>query len=646
MGEAKDDTGPLRAEIEQLERELAAAKEASRMAAWARRFHDDVLQHNRIGYFVIDRQGNHISASDSLRTLLEFDGPLPPHVSQLFDGLFPDDTLRKAAGAVLFEDLTAETPPRRLLPVRSPRGTELWLAIRLSHLPDDQALITVQDVTHERGTQLALGASERRLRTIFDAAQVGIAVLDRDGGFIDANPAFLAFVGRESSEIRATTMMELTHPDDRAMCVDEFARLHDGTLPRLDVEKRFVRGDGETVWGHMTATWHGNANSSESYGIAIAMDITEHRRLEGEMQMLDKLESLGVLAGGIAHDFNNALTAVVGNLSLARMEARPASLIEDRLAAAEAACSRARELTSQLLTFSSGGAPVRKRLDLARLLRDTSRLGAAGSRVRCRISPAPDLRPVAADEGQITQLVRNLVLNAVQAMPEGGEVRVEAHNEPQAGEVVITVADEGEGISQAVRERIFEPFFSTREGSQGLGLSTVYSIAKRHGGQVEIESTGDQGTVMRVRLPASALDEEDSPARRDPDCAAGARVLVMDDEPSVADIAATILGSHGYDVHVAHHGQAALEAYEEAMRAGRRFDAVVLDLTIPGGLGGKETIRLLHAIDGGVRAVVSSGYSNDPVMADHRAHGFAGVLPKPYAATDLLDTLTAVLAES
>ncbi len=641
MGDAHDANGLL-ARIAQLEQELAAARDEAQTTSWARRFHDDVLQHNRIGYFVIDRQGNHLAASESLGALLEFDGPLPPNVGPVFDALFPDEDTRQAAKMALFEDLTSDRPPRRLLPIRTTAGTEMWLTVRLSHLPDDQALITVQDVTHERGAQLALGDSERRLRTIFEAAQVGIAVIDGEGAFIDANPAFLAFVGRDLGQLRAQTMLELTHADDRPSCVTELSSLRDGSVAQVDVEKRFLHADGRTVWGHMAATWHASATGGESYIIAIVMDTTEHRRLEGELQMLDKLDSLGVLAGGIAHDFNNALTGVVGNVSLARMEARPASVLDQRLASAEAACARARELTAQLLTFSRGGAPVRRRVDLARLLHDTAPVGAAGSNVRCETDVAADLWPVDADETQIAQMIRNLVLNAVQAMPGGGTIRVEAHNAD--ADVRLIVRDHGIGIPEAIADRVFEPFFTTREGGRGLGLSTAYSIAKRHGGSVDVLSTGPEGTAIRVVLPAADERVEARPEPTQPRPIEGARVLVMDDEPAVAEAATTILESRGCRVKVAAHGEAALDAYRASLDTEQPFDAVILDLTIPGGMGGKETIHRLREIDGGVRALVSSGYSNDPVMADHRAHGFAGVLPKPYSANELLETVASILA--
>jgi signal transduction histidine kinase len=388
----------------------------------------------------------------------------------------------------------------------------------------------------------------------------------------------------------------------------------------------------------------------------LALDITERERLEQEKVRSQRLESLGLLAGGIAHDFNNILTAILGNLSLLRLRLGEAGEERGRLVVdAEKAALRARDLTRQLLTFSRGGAPVKKRVDLRALVRDVAEFVLHGSPVRLELA-LPD-QPLAAelDPGQIGQVIQNLVINADQAMPGGGTLRIRGERmmlEPQDPPTMLapgpyirlTVADEGAGIAPEVRDRIFDPYFTTKEQGSGLGLTTSYSIVRRHGGHLDVHSISGQGATFTVLLPAAEQVDEPEHTAAPVSPSGSGRVLVMDDEVMILTLTRAILGHMGYQVAVAEHGEAAIRAYEEAMAGGARFDAVILDLTIPGGLGGLETIARLRALDPTVRAIVSSGYSEDPVMAHYAAYGFAGVAMKPYTAEYLGDVLARVLA--
>jgi CheY-like chemotaxis protein len=353
-----------------------------------------------------------------------------------------------------------------------------------------------------------------------------------------------------------------------------------------------------------------------------------------------------VRAGGSAHDFNNLLAGILGNLSVVREQlepgGEPAQLVEE----AKEAARRARGLTQQLLTFSKGGEPVRKVLAPGKVVQEAMTFALRGSSARGSLSVADGIWNVDADAGQLGQVVQNLVLNGAQAMPQGGSIAVTCDNvelPPESGVplpagryVRISVADEGTGIAPELLPRIFDPYFTTKQTGSGLGLATVYAIVKKHGGHVAVRSRLGVGTTFDVWLPATTRETAAPVAVRAGVAAAGGgRVLVMDDEPVVRTAAAGMLAQLGYEAVVAPDGLEAVRLLEEERRAGRRFSAAVLDLTVPGGMGGIETLARLRDLDPALRAVASSGYSTDPVMATPGRFGFAAVLPKPYTLEEL-----------
>ncbi len=373
--------------------------------------------------------------------------------------------------------------------------------------------------------------------------------------------------------------------------------------------------------------------------------IARAAKLEDELLNARKLESLGVLAGGIAHDFNNLLTAMLGNISLARRINGDEAPTEALLSEAQNACRRAAELTDQLLTFSKGGLPIKSNLGLTELIPETSDFALRGSNVRCELEIASGLWRVHADSGQIGQVIHNLLLNAAQAMPGGGVVRVVCSNsEVTANElaqvepgpyVVLSVEDHGVGIQKENLQRIFDPYFTTKGDGAGLRLASAYSIVKKHGGAFQVESDPERGTKIRVYLPAltSTADAEEVPDAPPARSFSGAgRILVMDDEESIQRAANNILTVFGYEVTLAADGEAAIALFRRAAASSAGFDLVIMDLTVPAGMGGKEATAKLIEIEPDVKVVVSSGYSSDPVMASYREHGFCDVLPKPFDA--------------
>jgi len=389
--------------------------------------------------------------------------------------------------------------------------------------------------------------------------------------------------------------------------------------------------------------------------VVVFSDITDHLKSEQELLKGKKLESVGILAGGIAHDFNNILTAIMGNISLAKNYIDQDDKAYKRLEEADRATVRAKDLTHKLLTFSKGGAPVRKAASIEELIRESTSFILSGASVKSMFSFDDDLWPADIDTGQISQVVQNLCLNASHAMPDGGFIRVRAENEVvhdnttlplDPGKYIkISFKDNGVGISQKNLARIFDPYFTTKQTGSGLGLATVYSIINNHDGHIMVESEMDTGTTFTFYLPATEELPESMVQkfdRQQEEYKGTGKILVMDDEEIVREVAGEMLNHIGFEVDFALHGEEALEKYSEAQRNGKPFNAVIMDLTVPGGMGGGEAIKKLLEIDPEAKAIVASGYSNDPIMASHEEFGFKGMVSKPFH----LEEIQAILGKA
>jgi len=349
----------------------------------------------------------------------------------------------------------------------------------------------------------------------------------------------------------------------------------------------------------------------EDRGIGVVLvfqDVTVKRQTEAELLKMEKLTSLGILAGGIAHDFNNILTGILGNLSLAMLSSPRKGEIFRSLAEAEQATLRARDLVQQLLTFAKGGAPVKEVASLEDIIKDSATFACRGSQVRCDFNFPRNLWPVEVDPGQISQVIQNLTINAMQAMPTGGTITITAENMvlrknrglplPPGKYLKISVTDQGIGIPPAYLPKIFDPYFSTKQKGSGLGLATAYSIVKNHDGYMTVESTLGKGTTFFLYLPASAQKVKPAPVGEPIfPCKGRGKILVMDDDTGVRQVAGKILKHLGYEVDFAPDGAEAIEKYRESLGAGQPFDLVIMDLTIPGGMGGQETLQALLEID-------------------------------------------------
>ncbi len=400
-----------------------------------------------------------------------------------------------------------------------------------------------------------------------------------------------------------------------------------------------------------------NPEGEVTHAVIVSRDISKRKQLEDELHKIQRLESIGVLAGGIAHDFNNFLTGMMGNISLAKIKIVDNDDVVEILSRAETASLRARGLTKQLLTFSKGGAPLKQAVSIMELIDELTSFILSGSKSTFRAEHVSNLWSVQCDEGQICQVLQNLIINADQSMPEGGIITIRTENKIvdesemsalAAGNYIhISVTDEGVGISTQQLEKIFDPFYTTKEKGRGLGLAVVYSIVRGHDGHITVESYPNAGTTFHIYLPADLSARKLSHKKGDvAESTKAGRILVMDDEDCVRDVAVAILDNLGYEVNAVKDGVEAIRTYKDARKAGKPYDLVILDLTIPGGMGGKAALANLRTFDPDVKAIVSSGYADDPVFSEFREHGFAASVPKPYLANELTKTVDRIISGS
>jgi PAS domain S-box-containing protein len=498
-----------------------------------------------------------------------------------------------------------------------------------------------------------LQKSEEKYRGLVTNIRLGIyrSTPEPAGRFLEVNPAMVEITGYSRKELLQMNVSDLyKHPEARKLVLEEVALGKGKATKEIYLRKK----DGTEIIVADTKVTVKDDSDQILYFDGILEDITERKQLEEEQQKIEKLESIGTLAGGIAHDFNNLLTGIMGNIGLARRYVEPKSKTEERLLEAEKASLRARDLTQQLLTFARGGAPIKKLVSIAELIQDSTTFALRGSNVRCEFSLADDLWSVEVDEGQINQVLTNLVINADEAMPEGGILNIGAKNRvvttrsalllPEGNYVEITIEDHGVGIPKEHLRKIFDPYFTTKQKGSGLGLSTAYSIIKNHSSYITAKSKLGVGTTFYIYLPAS---KKPIPAKKkavaETAVAGQGRILVMDDEEVIRKLLHDELTDVGYEVELTADGAEAIEQYQKAKESRQPFDAVILDLTVPGGMGGKDVIRKLLEIDPDVKAIVSSGYSTDSIMSNFRDYGLSAVVAKPYKMEQLEETLRSLL---
>ncbi len=622
------------------------------------RYFRNLLEHAGDAIFVLDADSGRVvdcnrRACDSLGYTRE----------ELYRMSVPDIDLRYKVQEVrdLWERLRPDDPVTIEGLHRRKDGSVFPVEVRIVLLDQSEPKLVmsiVRDITSRTVVEKALVESEKKLRDIATHMGEGLYVLDAEGHITFMNTAAEQLLGWSMADLEGKNAHSIVHhcrQDGVPLALSDcpIRKVIESGQQFTSSEEVFVRKDGAVFPVSIIASpiiEDGRIVAS----VATFRDITEMKRMQRELAKIQKLESVGTLAGGIAHDFNNLLQAILGHISLAKLYTDPSGTAYQQLTRAEDASEQARELSFRLLTFAKGGEPFRKVASMADLLRQTVELSLSGSNVAAVFIIPDDLRLVRIDEGQMRQVISNLSVNALEAMPNGGVLTVAAENAVLDGKeglpvrtgdyLHISFSDTGCGIPSKQISLIFDPYFTTKmmgsEKGMGLGLSICHSVISKHEGLITVESGLGKGSTFHVYLPA--VHESEQAAK--PAAASRRRILFMDDDARVREIVAQMVDFLGYDVELVEKGEDAVEAYQKAKDAGKDFAAVFLDVTVQGGMGGELAMRRLLELDPSVKGVISSGYVDAPIMTDYNSYGFSGAIPKPYRIEDLRNLLSDILA--
>lgn len=613
-----------------------------------------------------DREGRHIGAINAGVSLNYLDRVAQSHYEMLFVGATILIIIFYVAARKLYKDIIS--PLRKTVyAIRrvkegnysdsiEERNDELGLlarefnsmASRISELMADlrQAHEELENRVKQRTTELA--AEKERLAVTLSSIGEGVISTDLDGIIILNNEAVAKIFDIDAVDLPGKNLKEVLQISPP-----------EGGVEAILKEKAVVE-----VRNHSLVTDEGNERLIDAVGspirdesgkyegmVWVLHDITEKQRFEEELIKASKLESLGILASGLAHDFNNLLTVIAGNMSLARMAAEGSNNnTTEFLQEAEKATLQARGLAQQLLAFSRGGEPKIKTVSTSKLLRNSVNFALSGSNVSCEFIIPEKLWNVEIDEGQISQVLNNLVINAVQAMPDGGIIRILARNlniaEPDKNlplnpgkYVLLSIVDQGKGIPEKYHTRIFEPYFTTKETGTGLGLATSQSIIRKHGGYLTFDSCLNVGTTFFVYLPVSECEREDQNTLAYPPAKGQGRILVMDNDETVRTVVTEMLISLGYEAENAENVEEATQLYQNALQEGKKFAAVIIDLTARNGMRGSEVVQSILSLDPGAVIILSSASSTEELALNYRNMGFAALIAKPYGITELSDIL-------
>lgn len=491
--------------------------------------------------------------------------------------------------------------------------------------------------------------SELKYRKLFDNAPDAISLLDSEGNIIDCNSTYQKLIGYSFDEIYGTHVTEFLSEEGIATFKKRFLLLKQSGKEEIEVDIIHKTGRFIPVWRKCIGIFDEEDNFTGA--ILHTRDLTLLKRNETELMKAQKLESLGILAGGIAHDFNNILTAILGNISLAEFELRDEK-IKSLLQSAEKAAKRAKSLTKQLLLFSKGGTISKKPVSVAELLREYATFALRGTKAKCTFLFPKELWSVELDAGQFSQVVNNLMINAVQAMPNGGEIVITGENKTSdqtqppilinGRYVKISIKDQGVGIERKDFQKIFSPYFTTKSHGTGLGLAMSYAIIKNHGGFITFESELDKGTIFYIYLPASVKEVKHETSTITNDYSGTGRILVMDDKIMIRQIMKKMLNRLGYESEYVDNGKELIKKYKNSMEIGKKYDIIITDLTIQGGMGGINAMEIILELDPDVKAIVSSGYSKGEIMTHYKSYGFLGILSKPYSFNELKGVISSV----
>ena len=519
-------------------------------------------------------------------------------------------------------------------------------------------VMSFRDVTEQRRTAEKISAEKDRLSVTLKAISDAVVATDQEGRLLLMNPVAEEMCGVSPKAVQGMhidKVFPLYDPDTKGKISSQVEGVpsSDPIKPAL-----LINAMGKQILIRQRVAPTHDSTGHVTGAVFVYRDVSQEQKAEQELLRASKLESIGLLAGGIAHDFNNVLTGIVGNLSLLREHPGLPFEVTDRLSLLERSAYKARQLTMQLLTFAKGGSPIKQTASIVEVIRESAEFALRGSNLKAEFDFSPDIAVVEIDTGQMSQVIQNLVINAKHAMPDGGVLRISGRNTQLSGRenlplmqgdyIRVSIKDCGSGISPENLGRIFDPYFTTKEKGSGLGLATAYSILKRHDGLITVESEVGKGSTFHLYLPASqaATPASKSDTTIQMRGSGTGRILAMDDEPGIRTLLTAILKHFGYEITTVPDGAEAIREYQEAREQGHPYLAVIMDLTIPGGMGGKDTIRALREIDPNIKAIVCSGYSNDPVLADFQRYGFIARVEKPYRMHELGKTLRSVLTNS
>lgn len=542
------------------------------------------------------------------------------------------------------------------------KKSKILLVENIKHLSKEltnkieKAGFKISDIeTYNKPIKNQLKEDKERYHALFDSSHVAVLILDKNR-ILDANQSALKLFGfLKKNELLSYHFGELAPPKQEN-------GLNSIIIATQRITEALTQGKSFFEW--VQCRRNGKEFKSEVVLTTLHIkgkpvlqatirDITKKENLEENLFKIQKLESVGNIAGGIANDFNNILTTILGNLSIVKMDLNPGSEIFESIIEMEKAILNAKELTKQLLSFSQGSEITKTVVSMKSLIKDTVQFVLKNTKVKPQFSFSDKLWPVQIDEFQITQVLDNIINNAIQVMPKGGKIAFKAKNieldskneydlDP-GNYIMLSISDQGKGISKENIEKIFDPYFTTKKGKSGLGLSVSYSIIKKHYGEIKVKSIIGKGTTFQILLPAMLIKTEETKKRKKTIYSGKGKILIMDDDTMLQKSAARILQRLGYDATFASEGNEAIKYYKEALKKEEPFDIVILDLTIPNGMGGRETIKKLKEIDNSVTAIVSSGYSNDPVVSYPLKYGFQGVIPKPYTINEMSEALHQIL---
>lgn len=579
-------------------------------------------------------------------------------IGDLSSGVYPY-TMEEAGKMV--GQVTEQTSMRFEWQSKRKSGRLVWLDVSLrsfNYEGQECVLAVCRDIETQKKSAEQLEAERKQLAITLRSIGDGVITTDREGNVVLLNRVAEELTGWSQDEVVGLPLedvLQIYNGRTNQPCLNPaFEVLQSGKRVELGDETVLVSRDGCRLNVADSAAPIFDTENAIVGVVLVFRDVTERYRLEQEMLKVKKLESVGVLAGGIAHDFNNLLAAILGNINLARLQLESEGTPDKLLAEAEKASLRAKHLTQQLLTFSKGGDPVRETTDLVEIINDNSSFVLSGSSVMYVLDVADDLWAVDIDPGQIGQVIQNIILNGRQAMlGEGGSILITARNCSICADsglqaarwVHMTIKDDGPGIDPEIIDKIFDPYFTTREEGSGLGLAICHSIIQKHGGVLSVQSAEDEGTEFSIKLPAADMSPvAPSPAPVETADQENLRILIMDDEPMIQNLAGEMCKVLGHTIAAADDGAMALSMYQQGMANGQPFDLVIMDLTIPGGMGGEETVVELLRLDPDAVVIVSSGYSNDPIMGNFKEYGFAGKIVKPFTLHDLKVVFSEVLA--